>query len=129
MRIVAMGSGGVGGFYGGMLAALGGCDVGFVARGANLAAMRDRVHAADAVRRVHWRAVEADWGAAGSRLASGGYIESKCCTIGTLWSFTSSQLVQRNRPSRWILNTDAEQLRRPVRCTESPPFIRVRGIE
>lgn len=40
MRIVVMGSGGVGGFYGGMLAALGGCDVAFVARGAHLAAMR-----------------------------------------------------------------------------------------
>src|SRR5918995_1384557 len=42
MRIIAMGSGGVGGFYGGLLAALGGCDAGFVARGANLAAMRER---------------------------------------------------------------------------------------
>jgi 2-dehydropantoate 2-reductase len=41
MRILAMGSGGVGGFYGGMLAALGGCEVGFVARGANLAAIRE----------------------------------------------------------------------------------------
>jgi 2-dehydropantoate 2-reductase len=34
-----MGSGGVGGFYGGRLANIG-CDVGFVARGAHLAAMR-----------------------------------------------------------------------------------------
>lgn len=42
MRIVAMGSGGVGGFYGGILAALGGCEVAFVARGAHLAAMRER---------------------------------------------------------------------------------------
>jgi len=40
MRIVCMGSGGVGGFYGGMLAAQGGCEVAFVARGAHLAAMR-----------------------------------------------------------------------------------------
>ncbi|MGE0723331.1 MAG: ketopantoate reductase family protein [Alphaproteobacteria bacterium] len=40
MRIVCMGSGGVGGFYGGLLAALGGCEVAFVARGAHLAAMR-----------------------------------------------------------------------------------------
>jgi 2-dehydropantoate 2-reductase len=41
MRIVAMGSGGIGGFYGGMLAALGGCEVAFVARGAHLAALRE----------------------------------------------------------------------------------------
>ncbi|QYU67182.1 2-dehydropantoate 2-reductase [Leptolyngbya sp. 15MV] len=41
MRVVAMGSGGVGGFYGGLLAALGGCEVAFVARGAHLAAMRE----------------------------------------------------------------------------------------
>jgi 2-dehydropantoate 2-reductase len=40
MRIVAVGAGGVGGFYGGMLAAQGGCAVAFVARGAHAAAMR-----------------------------------------------------------------------------------------
>jgi 2-dehydropantoate 2-reductase len=41
VRIVAMGSGGIGGFFGGMLAAAGGCRVGFVARGAHLAALRE----------------------------------------------------------------------------------------
>jgi 2-dehydropantoate 2-reductase len=40
MRIVAMGSGGVGGYFGARLAA-GGADVTFVARGAHLAAMRE----------------------------------------------------------------------------------------
>ena len=39
MKILVMGSGGVGGFYGGRLARAG-CDVTFVARGAHLAAMR-----------------------------------------------------------------------------------------
>jgi len=39
MKIAVMGSGGVGGFYGGRLAHSG-CDVHFVARGAHLAAMR-----------------------------------------------------------------------------------------
>ncbi len=39
MKIAVMGSGGVGGFYGGRLANIG-CDVHFVARGAHLAAMR-----------------------------------------------------------------------------------------
>ena len=39
MKIAIMGSGGVGGFYGGRLAHAG-CDVTFVARGAHLAAMR-----------------------------------------------------------------------------------------
>ncbi len=39
MKIAFMGSGGVGGFYGGRLAHAG-CDVTFVARGAHLAAMR-----------------------------------------------------------------------------------------
>ncbi len=39
MRIVVMGAGGVGGYFGGMLAAAG-HDVGFVARGAHLAAMQ-----------------------------------------------------------------------------------------
>jgi 2-dehydropantoate 2-reductase len=41
MKILVMGSGGVGGFYGGRLAH-GGCDVTFVARGAHLEAMRER---------------------------------------------------------------------------------------
>lgn len=41
MRIVAVGAGGVGGFYGGMLAAEGGCEVAFVARGPHLAAIRE----------------------------------------------------------------------------------------
>jgi len=41
MKILVMGSGGVGGFYGGRLARAG-CDVTFVARGAHLAAMRER---------------------------------------------------------------------------------------
>jgi 2-dehydropantoate 2-reductase len=41
MRILVMGSGGVGGFYGGRLARAG-CDVTFVARGAHLAALRSR---------------------------------------------------------------------------------------
>jgi len=41
MKIAVMGSGGVGGFYGGRLAHAG-CDVTFVARGAHLAAMRER---------------------------------------------------------------------------------------
>lgn len=40
MKIAVMGSGGVGGFYGGRLAHIG-CDVHFVARGAHLAAMRE----------------------------------------------------------------------------------------
>ncbi len=40
MKIAMMGSGGVGGFYGGRLAHAG-CDVAFVARGAHLAAMRE----------------------------------------------------------------------------------------
>ena len=40
MKIAVMGSGGVGGFYGGRLANAG-CEVHFVARGAHLAAMRD----------------------------------------------------------------------------------------
>ncbi len=40
MKIAVMGSGGVGGFYGGRLAHIG-CDVSFVARGAHLAAMRE----------------------------------------------------------------------------------------
>jgi len=41
MKIAMMGSGGVGGFFGGRLAHAG-CDVSFVARGAHLAAMRER---------------------------------------------------------------------------------------
>ena len=41
MKILVMGSGGVGGFYGGRLARAG-CDVTFVARGAHLAALRER---------------------------------------------------------------------------------------
>lgn len=41
MKIAVMGSGGVGGFYGGHLAR-GGCDVSFVARGAHLQALRER---------------------------------------------------------------------------------------
>lgn len=41
MRIAMMGSGGVGGFFGGRLAHAG-CDVTFIARGAHLAAMRER---------------------------------------------------------------------------------------
>jgi 2-dehydropantoate 2-reductase len=41
MKILVMGSGGVGGFYGGRLARAG-CDVIFVARGAHLAALRER---------------------------------------------------------------------------------------
>ena len=40
MKIAVMGSGGVGGFYGGRLAKAG-CEVTFVARGAHLAAMRE----------------------------------------------------------------------------------------
>jgi 2-dehydropantoate 2-reductase len=40
MRITIVGSGGVGGYFGARLAQ-GGCDVGFVARGAHLAAMRE----------------------------------------------------------------------------------------
>jgi 2-dehydropantoate 2-reductase len=41
MRIAIMGSGGVGGYYGGRLAAAG-ADVSFIARGRHLAAMRER---------------------------------------------------------------------------------------
>jgi 2-dehydropantoate 2-reductase len=41
MRIAIMGSGGVGGYFGARLAQ-GGCDVGFIARGAHLAALRER---------------------------------------------------------------------------------------
>jgi 2-dehydropantoate 2-reductase len=41
MKIAVMGSGGVGGFYGGRLAHAG-CDVHFIARGAHLKAMRER---------------------------------------------------------------------------------------
>ncbi len=40
MRITVMGAGGVGGYFGARLAQ-GGCDVGFVARGAHLAALRE----------------------------------------------------------------------------------------
>ena len=40
MRILVMGSGGVGGYYGGMLASAGN-EVTFVARGAHLAAIRE----------------------------------------------------------------------------------------
>ena len=40
MKIAMMGSGGVGGFFGGRLAQVG-CDVSFIARGAHLAAMRE----------------------------------------------------------------------------------------
>ncbi len=40
MRITILGSGGVGGYFGARLAE-GGCDVGFVARGAHLAALRE----------------------------------------------------------------------------------------
>jgi len=40
MKIAVMGSGGVGGFYGGRLAHVG-CDVSFIARGSHLAAMRE----------------------------------------------------------------------------------------
>ena len=42
MKIVMMGSGGVGGFFGGRLAKAG-HDVAFIARGAHLAAMRGGV--------------------------------------------------------------------------------------
>ncbi len=41
MRIAVMGTGGVGGYFGARLA-LGGCDVTFIARGAQLAALRQR---------------------------------------------------------------------------------------
>ena len=41
MKIAMMGSGGVGGFFGGRLAKAG-CDVTFIARGAHLAALRER---------------------------------------------------------------------------------------
>jgi 2-dehydropantoate 2-reductase len=41
MRIAIMGSGGVGGYFGARLAQAG-CDVGFIARGAHLAALRER---------------------------------------------------------------------------------------
>ncbi len=41
MKIAVIGAGGVGGYYGGLLAAAGE-DVGFIARGAHLRAMRDR---------------------------------------------------------------------------------------
>ena len=41
MKIAVMGSGGVGGYFGARLAQ-GGCDVGFVARGAHLAALREK---------------------------------------------------------------------------------------
>ncbi len=42
MRVAILGSGGVGGYFGGRLAARGTADVTFIARGAHLAAMRDR---------------------------------------------------------------------------------------
>ena len=42
MRVAILGSGGVGGYFGGRLAAHGTADVTFIARGAHLAAMRDR---------------------------------------------------------------------------------------
>lgn len=41
MRVTIMGAGGVGGYFGARLAQ-GGCDVGFVARGAHLGALRER---------------------------------------------------------------------------------------
>ena len=40
MRITIIGAGGVGGYFGARLAH-GGCDVGFVARGSHLAALRE----------------------------------------------------------------------------------------
>src|SRR5918997_5366817 len=40
LRIVALGAGGVGGFFGGLMAAAGAAEVAFVARGAHLEAMR-----------------------------------------------------------------------------------------
>ena len=40
MRITIVGTGGVGGYFGARLAQ-GGCDVGFVARGVHLAALRE----------------------------------------------------------------------------------------
>lgn len=41
MRLLCFGTGGVGGFYGGLLAAAGTAEVSFVARGAHLAALRE----------------------------------------------------------------------------------------
>src|SRR5260370_41078271 len=41
LRVVVVGAGGVGGYFGARLAQ-GGCDVGFVARGQQLAALRSR---------------------------------------------------------------------------------------
>ena len=60
MKIAVMGSGGVGGFFGGRLAH-GGCDVTFIARGAHLAAMRERglVIESDAHEEIRLRKVQA----------------------------------------------------------------------
>ena len=41
MKIAVIGSGGVGGYFGARLAQ-GGCDAGFIARGAHLAALREK---------------------------------------------------------------------------------------
>ncbi|WP_376098406.1 2-dehydropantoate 2-reductase N-terminal domain-containing protein [Roseomonas sp. CCTCC AB2023176] len=41
LRLLCFGSGGVGGFYGALLAASGTAEVSFVARGPHLAAMRE----------------------------------------------------------------------------------------
>ena len=53
MRIAIVGSGGVGGYFGGRLAATG-ADVTFVARGAHLAALRERGLRIDSLRATTW---------------------------------------------------------------------------
>ena len=52
MRIAVMGSGGVGSYFGARLAQ-GGCEVAFVARGAHLAAMRERGLTVRKIGRAH----------------------------------------------------------------------------
>ena len=59
MRIVVMGAGGVGGYFGARLAQ-GGCEVAFVARGAHLAALREQgLHVRSQHGDIHLEKVEA----------------------------------------------------------------------
>ena len=59
MRIVVMGAGGVGGYFGSRLAK-GGCEVAFVARGAHLAALREQgLHVRSQHGDIHLEKVEA----------------------------------------------------------------------
>ena len=66
MRIAMVGSGGLGGYYGGLLA-VAGHAVGFVARGAHLAALRVGAAGAQRARRFYGGTGEGDGRAGGDR--------------------------------------------------------------